>query len=86
MVEDIENISATITITGPVTVSGNVTVHLNSSIAVTQSGSWNIANISGTVAITGPGRDGHKRHGTRFTNTTIAVTGAVTHHQAAQSR
>ena len=52
VIEDIENVTAVITVTGAVTVTGDITI-TNSTIAVTQSGDWNIADISGTVNVTG---------------------------------
>ena len=50
VIEDIENVTATVTVTGAVTVSGDINI-TNSTIAVTQSGDWNIKDISGEAVI-----------------------------------
>lgn len=81
VIEDIENVTAVITVTGAVTVSGNITI-TNSTIAVTQSGSWNIGTISGTVTIAGAvtvtSGNIAVTGSVAITNASIAVTGSVT--------
>ena len=59
-------VSGTVSISGPVTISGDVNI-TNSTIAVTQSGSWAVG-ISGAVTVTG----------TVAISGTVSVTGSVT--------